>query len=145
MTSAEPAIYGKAWAVRDGGRVPKTVSALDRQAGTIRCPNAVTTPFQVGGVVRCPAAVCAACPLRARCTGRPQGRRVSIYPDEALGRELRERQQSPEGGRNGGNAWQANRHRPIGAAGKAAVPAIGICASTCATCRRHPQSTCPRS
>jgi Transposase DDE domain/Transposase domain (DUF772) len=93
----ELAIYCKAWPVRNGGRFPKTAFALEWEAGTIRCPNEVTIPFQAGRVVHFPAAVCAACPFQVRCTRSAQGRSVSIHPDEQLLQELRERQQSPAG------------------------------------------------
>ena len=91
------AIYCKAWPVQTGERFPKTAFALDWAAGTIRCPNGVTRPFAVGGTVQFPAAGCAACPLRARCTGSAQGRSVAIHPDERLLQELRERQHTPAG------------------------------------------------
>lgn len=39
-----------------------------------------------------PAEVCAACPLRERCTSSQRGRSVHIHPDEALLAELRPRQ-----------------------------------------------------
>ena len=44
-----------------------------------------------------PAAVCAACPLRARCTASPHGRSVPIHPDEPLLAELRQRQHTAAG------------------------------------------------
>jgi hypothetical protein len=91
------AIYCKAWPVQAGDRFPKTAFALDWEAGTIRCPNGVTRPFAAGGTVQFPAAGCAACPLRERCTGSPQGRSVTIHPDERLLQELRERQHTPAG------------------------------------------------
>jgi hypothetical protein len=91
------AIYGKAWPVRHGGRFPKTVFALDGEQGPLRCPNAVTIPCKVGGVVHFPARACAVCPLRVRCTGSAQGRRLALHPDERLRRELRAPQQTPEG------------------------------------------------
>jgi hypothetical protein len=93
----ELAVYCKAWPVRNSGRFPKTAFVLDWEAGTIRCPNEVTIPFKVGSVVHFPAEICAACPFQARCTRSAQGRSVSIHPHEQLLRELRERQQSPEG------------------------------------------------
>src|ERR687898_609743 len=72
--------------------------ALDWERGLLRCPAGVSMPFEVGGVVRFPKKVCAAWPLRARCTkSKNGGRSVSIHPDERLLEELRERQQTPEG------------------------------------------------
>jgi len=94
---AELAISCKAWPVRNRGRFPKTAFPLDWEQGTIRCPNAITVPFQVGGIVPFPAEACATCPLRARCTSSAQGRSVAIHPDERLLCELRARQQTPEG------------------------------------------------
>jgi hypothetical protein len=64
----------------------------------LRCPAGVVMPFEVGGVVRFPKKICAACPLRERCTrSQKSGRSVSIHPDERLLEELRERQKTPEG------------------------------------------------
>jgi hypothetical protein len=91
-------VYCKAWRVANAGRYPKTAFALDWERGLLRCPAGVSMPFEVGGVVRFPKKVCAACPLRARCTkSKNGGRSVSIHPDERLLEELRERQQTPEG------------------------------------------------
>src|SRR5262249_31758920 len=44
-----------------------------------------------------PTAVCAACPLRERCTSSARGRSVSIHADERFLAELRERQHTPAG------------------------------------------------
>jgi transposase len=63
----------------------------------IRCPNGARLPFETGGSVRFPSAVCAACPLRARCTTSARGRSVAIHPDERLLIELRQRQTTPDG------------------------------------------------
>ena len=41
--------------------------------------------------------LCAACPLRDRCTTSERGRSVTIHPDERLLVELRERQATPDG------------------------------------------------
>jgi transposase len=90
-------IFCKAWPVRNGARFPKTAFVLDWEAGTIRCPNAVTMPFEVGGVVHFPATTCAVCPLQAQCTSSVHGRSISIHPDERLLGELRARQQTSEG------------------------------------------------
>ena len=65
---------------------------LDWEQHRIRCPNQQEMPFEPGGTVHFPAEVCAACPLRERCTSSPRGRSVSIHPDEALLGELRQRQ-----------------------------------------------------
>lgn len=94
---ADLTVFCKAWPVRNGDHFPKTAFTLDWEAGTIRCPNAVTIPFAVGETVRFPAEHCAACPLRARCTTSARGRSVSIHPDERLLVEFRERQHTPAG------------------------------------------------
>ena len=91
------AVYCKAWPVQNGARFPKTAFALDWDAQTIRCPQGEVLPFTPGGTVHFPAGTCAACPVRARCTASPQGRSVSIHPDERLLTELRERQRTPAG------------------------------------------------
>jgi transposase len=83
--------------VRNGGCLPKTAFALDWNAGTMRCPNAVTLPFTVGSVIPFAAGICAVWPLRARCTSSAQGRRISTHPNAHLLRAWRGRQQSPEG------------------------------------------------
>jgi transposase len=91
------AIFCKAWPVRNGDRFPKTAFALDWEQRTIRCPNGAFLPCVPGGTVRCPATVCAACPLRDRCTTSAHGRSVTIHPDERLLVELRRRQATPAG------------------------------------------------
>jgi transposase len=90
-------IFCKAWPVRNGTRFAKTAFVLDWAAGTVRCPNAVTMPFQEGQVVHFPATTCAVCPLQAQCTSSIRGRSISIHPDERLLYELRARQRTPEG------------------------------------------------
>jgi len=96
---ADLQISCKAWPVRSGpaGHFPKTAFTLDWDAGTIRCPNAVSVPFQPGATVQFPASSCTPCPLRLRCTGSKHGRSVAIHPDERLLQELRERQHTPAG------------------------------------------------
>lgn len=95
--SAELEIYCKAWPVRNGTRFLKTAFELDWQQQRIRCPNQQEMPFEPGGTVHFPAEVCAACPLRKRCTSSSRGRSVSIHPDEALLGELRQRQVTATG------------------------------------------------
>ena len=95
--SADLSIYCKAWPVRNGPRFLKTVFALDWHHQRIRCPNQYEMSFEPGATVHFPPEVCAACPLRERCTSSPRGRSVSIHPDEALLGELRERQLTPAG------------------------------------------------
>jgi len=95
--SADLLIYCKAWPVRNGSRFLKTAFELDWEQQRIRCPNQQEMPFEPGGTVHFPAEVCAACPLRERCTSSPHGRSVSIHPDEALLGELRQRQLTAPG------------------------------------------------
>jgi transposase len=89
-------MFCTAWPVRNGTRFPQTAFVLAWEAGTRRCPNAVTMPFQAGGVVHFPAATCAVCPLQAPCTSSGRGRSLSIHPEERLLGELRAWQQAPE-------------------------------------------------
>jgi len=93
----ELAVYCKAWPVRNGTCFPKTAFQLDWEHHLIECPNQVALPFEPGGVVHFPAAICAACPLRERCTSSQHGCSVTIHPDEALLWELRQRQLTPVG------------------------------------------------
>jgi DDE family transposase/transposase-like protein DUF772 len=95
--SADLQIYCKAWPVRNGTRFVKTAFSLDWDRQRIRCPNQQEMPFEPGGTVHFPADVCAACPLRERCTTSRQGRSVHIHPDEALLTELRQRQLTTAG------------------------------------------------
>jgi Transposase DDE domain len=95
--AADLQVYCKAWPVRNGTHFPKTAFHLDWEQQRIRCPNEQQLPFEPGGVVHFPAAICAACPLRERCTSSPHGRSVSIHPDEPLLWELRQRQLTPQG------------------------------------------------
>lgn len=91
------AVYCKAWPVRNGDRFPKTAFSLDWPRQVIRCPAQVELPFTPGGTVHFPTAVCAACPLRARCTTSARGRSVSLHPDERFLAELRARQHTSAG------------------------------------------------
>ena len=96
--SPDLAVFCRAWRVRNtGGRFAKDQFTLDFAAGQLTCPAGVTMPFQPGKTVRFPKSICAACPLRARCTTSSHGRSVSVHPDEALLAELRQRQQTPHG------------------------------------------------
>ena len=95
--SVELDIYCKAWPVRNGTHFPKTAFQLDWERQLLRCPAEQELPFVPGEVVHFPAEVCAACPLREQCTASPNGRSVSIHPDEPLLWELRQRQLTPLG------------------------------------------------
>jgi DDE family transposase/transposase-like protein DUF772 len=91
-------VYCKAFPVRSpGGRFAKPCFTIDVDQHTLTCPNKVTMAFTPGGKVQFPAPICAACPLRERCTTSPRGRSVQIHPDERLLVELRARQQTPAG------------------------------------------------
>ncbi len=90
-------IFCKAWRVHNGPRFAKTDFTLDWEHEQLVCPNGVCMPFAPGGKVQFPAEVCAACPLRERCTTSPRGRSVQIHPDERLLAELRQRQLTPQG------------------------------------------------
>jgi transposase len=91
-------IFCKAWRVHNaGGRFAKTEFTLDFDAGVMTCPAGVRMTFEPGKTVHFPKEVCAACPLRARCTTSASGRSVSIHPDERLLAELRQRQHTPAG------------------------------------------------
>src|SRR5438477_353860 len=80
---------------RNGDRFPKLAFTLNWEAHTLTCPHQQTLPFALGATVHVPAAVCAACPLRERCTTSATGRSVSIHPDERLLVAFRERQATP--------------------------------------------------
>jgi hypothetical protein len=95
--SADLQVYCQAWPVRNGTHFPKTAFHLDWQQQRIRCPHAQELPFEPGGVGHFPSDICAACPLRDRCTSSPHGRSVSIHPDEQLLWELRQRPVTPQG------------------------------------------------
>jgi hypothetical protein len=95
--AADLQVYCKAWPVRNGTHFPKTAFHLDWEQQCIRCPNSQELPFEPGGLVQFPAEICAACPLRERCTSSPHGRSVRIHPDEHLLWELRQRQLTPQG------------------------------------------------
>jgi len=91
------AVYCKAWRVGNAGRFTKADFRIDFDHGQLTCPNEVVMGFEPGRSVHFPKAVCAACPLRVRCTTSSSGRSVAIHPDEALLVELRQRQQTPQG------------------------------------------------
>lgn len=93
----ERQVFCKAWPVRNGERFAKTAFRLDWERGVLCCPNEQEVAFQPGGTVHFPEAVCAACPLRERCTTSAHGRSVHVHPDERLLQELRERQHTAPG------------------------------------------------
>jgi hypothetical protein len=120
-------IFCKAWRVRNTtGRYPKTEFTIDFPAGQLTCPAGTTMTFEPGKTVHFPKQLCAACPLRERCTTSTTGRSISIHPDEQLLAELREYQTTPAGraklrervkvehGLAHIGRWQGNRARYLG-------------------------------
>lgn len=93
------AVHCKPFPLRNGELYSKADFDLDLEAGTIRCPNAVTVPLQLGRTAHFRAAVCDACQKRQKCTtARPgHGRSVTIHPNEPFFLELREALRTPEG------------------------------------------------
>lgn len=80
--------------------------ALDLDARTMTCPNAVTRPITAKGNVSFGIA-CRDCPLRERCTTSKSGRKIVVGEHHQLQREHRARTKDPD--------WQADyrRHRPM--------------------------------
>lgn len=61
---------------------------IDKQAGTVTCPNGVTRHITARRKVTFGVA-CRGCPLRERCTTRTQGRSLNLHPDDAILRQAR--------------------------------------------------------
>jgi hypothetical protein len=98
----------KPWPLRpavDGG-FTRDEFTVDEAAGMVTCPNGLTAR-----ITRTRTAIfgarCRDCPLRARCTSSPRGRKLALHPHDALQRAHRARAQDPE--------FQAayRRHRPM--------------------------------
>jgi Transposase DDE domain/Transposase domain (DUF772) len=68
---------------------------VDEHQGTVTCPNGVTRPMSRKRAVTF-GAVCAACPLRTRCTTAKDGRSMTIHPHDALLRQARAQARTPE-------------------------------------------------
>lgn len=86
-----------------GGRYAKDRFAIDLDAATVTCPNDVVVTIRLhraGGGTASFAGACASCPLRADCTGSPNGRTISIGPHEAVLARARAAQADP--------AWKAD-------------------------------------
>jgi len=86
-----------------GGRFPKDRFDIDLVAGTVTCPNSVTTtigPAKRGGGTAWFGAACTGCPLAAQCTSSPGGRAIKIGPHEAELVRARATQRDP--------AWKAD-------------------------------------
>jgi Transposase DDE domain/Transposase domain (DUF772) len=69
--------------------------ALDERQGTVTCPAGHTRPITAKRSVTF-GAVCAACPLRARCTTAKDGRSLDIHPHEHLLRAARAQARTPQ-------------------------------------------------
>ncbi|WP_164205476.1 transposase [[Micrococcus luteus] ATCC 49442] len=67
---------------------------VDEAAGTGTCPNGITKTITVKRRVTFGAA-CTGCPLRARCTASPRGRKLELHEHDALQREHRQRASDP--------------------------------------------------
>jgi hypothetical protein len=61
---------------------------VDRAAGTVTCPNAITRPISATGVATF-GALCRACPLRSRCTTSKTGRKIVLHEHDDLLRQAR--------------------------------------------------------
>jgi IS5 family transposase len=67
---------------------------VDEVAGTMTCPNGLTRKITAKRRVTFGVA-CTGCPLRARCTASPQGRKIELHEHDALQREHRKRATDP--------------------------------------------------
>jgi hypothetical protein len=61
---------------------------VDRQAGTVTCPNTITRPISATGVATF-GALCRSCPLRQQCTTSKTGRKIVLHDHDALLRQAR--------------------------------------------------------
>jgi hypothetical protein len=61
---------------------------VDRQAGTVTCPGAITRPISTTGVATF-GALCRTCPLRQQCTTCKTGRKLVLHAHDALLRQAR--------------------------------------------------------
>lgn len=80
--------------------------SVDEQAGAVTCPNGLTRRITAKRKVTFGAA-CQGCPLRARCTTSPRGRKLDLNPYDALLRAARRQAETPD--------FQAvyRQHRPM--------------------------------
>ncbi len=104
VESAGAEVVAKVPPVRNGGRFPKTVFAIDTEAGTVTCPAGVATTEarpardhkgRPASQFVFPAATCAACPLRDLCVGGAGPRTVIVGPHEARMAKARAAQEDP--------------------------------------------------
>jgi hypothetical protein len=94
IAPAQPATSSK-------GLFSKDHFAVDLTAATVTCPagHVVSIPSQIAGrrlQIRFPTPVCAACPMRSRCTKRAKGRVIELHPHEQLLAHARAIRWSPE-------------------------------------------------
>jgi IS5 family transposase len=89
----------KPWPSRNRGRFTKEDFVIDLQAGQLTCPAGAKATISDSLHARFEARTCAACQLRASCTGAQagRGRTVTIHPQEELLLELRTLRKSSEG------------------------------------------------
>ncbi|MHC6592917.1 transposase [Arthrobacter sp. C152] len=86
----------KPWPVRPavGGGFTLDDFTVNEAAGTATCPNGLTRRITAKRRVTFGAA-CIRCPLRARCTTSPRGRKLELHEHDALQREHRQRAKNP--------------------------------------------------
>jgi transposase len=135
------AVSCKAWPVRTGSRFPKTALTLDWEHHLLRCPAHVERPFTPGGTVHFPAAVCAACPLRERCTTSTRGRSVSIHPMSTSWPSCVSANKPRPVGPNCARESPSNTPWPLSATGRDVAPATVATASIYSTCVAAPSWT----
>jgi hypothetical protein len=68
--------------------------AYDADAGTLTCPNQVTRRLSAKRTATF-GTICTGCPLRARCTTSPRGRKIALTEFEPLRRAHRQRATDP--------------------------------------------------
>ena len=89
---------------RNNGLFSKSEFTIDLEARTATCPGGHTTEMATdhanGGATFYFDEFCEGCPLRAKCTTSELGRTLSVHPQEALLKNAREYQKTPEGKAN---------------------------------------------
>ena len=117
-----PAVFCKAWPVRNGPRFAKTAFTLDFDQHLLTCPNSVTVPFAPGGRVQFPARLrqpvrCAPsappAPAAAACRSTPTS---GCWPSSAP------RSRPPTGGPSCASGSRSSTPWPMSAAGRAPRP-----------------------
>jgi Transposase DDE domain/Transposase domain (DUF772) len=92
-------IVCKPWNSPNGSLFPKAAFRVNMRDRTVTCPAGQTQSFELGTTVEFDADLCAACPLREKCTSAElgHGRTVSIAENERLQQRLRRLQGSRAG------------------------------------------------